>query len=379
MGRCLWNVELVQMDPLSIVTQQPFSFKLPIERFDLNLLPPHARNIGTDAFKDAVVSYFVGQYADKGGTTVVTVDDQEISVQTFELGSSPLEFAIGMLKAGQIKEAVPFLESMAKIDGDNVPLLFNLGIAYSELGQYDEAIIKLKKAVQLDPRHAHAWTGIGIAYQRMGKSEQAIDPMTKAVEADPTDGYSRRNLGAMLLGFNRTEEAIKHLREARRALPHDAQTIFGLATALEDSGNDEELMEADELYTVVIQRWPASDAAEQSRKARTALSHKTLREHAPSGLRMDAVMYITDALKIFAKEGTTRRQQIALEIALKGQSGLDINDPEPKYTLKTLPGNFSGLHLVSIMYAAFRQIDPSMDAGIDLSAEYQTASGAIKK
>ena len=94
---------------------------------------------------------------------------------------------------------------------------------------------------------------------------------------------------------------------------------------------------------------------------------------------MDAVMYITYAIKILTKEGATRRQQIALEIALKGQSGLDINDPEPKYTLKTLPGKSSGLHLFSIMYAAFRQIDPSMDAGIDPSAEYQTAAAAIKK
>jgi tetratricopeptide (TPR) repeat protein len=188
------------------MTQQPFSFKLPIERFDLNLLPPHARNIGTDAFKDAVIAYFVGQYADKSGTTVVTVDDQQISVQTFELGSSPLDFAVGMLKAGQIKEAIPFLESMAKTDGSNVQLLFNLGIAYSELGQYDEAIIRLKKAVQINPLHAHAWTGIGFAYQRMGKSEQAVEPMTKAVEAEPSDGYSRRNLGAMLLGLGRTEE-----------------------------------------------------------------------------------------------------------------------------------------------------------------------------
>jgi tetratricopeptide (TPR) repeat protein len=366
------------MEPLSTMTQQPFSFKLPIERFDLNLLPPLARNIGTDAFKDAVIAYFVGQYADKGGTTVVTVDDQQISVQTFELGSSPLDFAVGMLKAGQIKEAIPFLESMAKTDVSNVQLLFNLGIAYSELGQYDEAIIRLKKAVQINPLHAHAWTGIGIAYQRMGKSEQAVEPMAKAVEAEPSDGYSRRNLGAMLLGLGRTEEAIKHLREARKALPHDPQTIFGLATALEEAGGDSELAEADELYTVVIQRWPASEAAEQSRKTRTKLSHKTLRETAPSGLRMDAVLYITDALKMFAKEGPQRRQQIALEIALKGQSGLDINDPEPKYTLKTLSGKFSGLHLVSIMYAAFRQMDPTMDAGVDLSAEFQAASTAFK-
>ena len=28
-----------------------------------------------------------------------------------------------------------------------------------------------------------------------------------------------------------------------------------------------------------------------------------------------------------------------------------INDPEQKYTLKSLPGNFSGLQLLAIMYA----------------------------
>ena len=51
----------------------------------------------------------------------------------------------------------------------------------------------------------------------------------------------------------------------------------------------------------------------------------------------------------------------------------DINDPEDKYTLKALPGKYSGLHLLAIMYTAFRQIDPTMDTGADFSAEYQAA------
>jgi hypothetical protein len=38
-----------------------------------------------------------------------------------------------------------------------------------------------------------------------------------------------------------------------------------------------------------------------------------------------------------------------------------------------LPGKFSGLHLLAIMYTAFRQIDPTMDTGADFSAEYQAA------
>jgi hypothetical protein len=84
-------------------------------------------------------------------------------------------------------------------------------------------------------------------------------------------------------------------------------------------------------------------------------------------------MYITDAFKTLAEAGATKVQQIALEIALKGQEGLNINDPDAKYTLKTLPGQFSGLQLVSIMYTAFKLIDPTVDAGIDLDAEYKVA------
>lgn len=339
----------------------------------MNLLPPEARAIGTDAFKDAVIAYFTHQYGSKGETAIVVVDDQEITVLTIPRDSDPLEFVMTMLQNGRIKEAVPYLESMTKIEPENAQVLYNLGIAYSELGQYDEAIIRLKKAVQIKPTHAHAWTGIGVAYWRMHKPELALVAMEKAVKAEPSDGYARRNLGAVLVGYQRYPEALEHMREARKALPHDPQTTYGLAMALDRLGGDDNQTEADELYKVVIERWPASPVAEQARQARTRLAHKNMREKGGGGLRPDVMMYIAGALDTFEKDGSSKRQEIAVEIALKGQGGLDIHDPEQKYTLKTLPGKFSGMHLVSIMYAAFKQIDPSLDSGIDLQAEYDAA------
>ena len=45
----------------------------------------------------------------------------------------------------------------------------------------------------------------------------------------------------------------------------------------------------------------------------------------------------------------------------------------PGNTLKALPGSFSGLHLLAIMYTAFRQIDPTTDTGADFGAEYTAA------
>ena len=348
-------------------------FKIPLHRFDTNLLPVDARQVGTEAFKAAVLIHFAAEYAAQGQTAMVTVDDQDITVMAFPAEASALDFVMPMLKAGKIAEAVPYLESLTKSAPANAAVLYNLGISYSELGQYDEAIIRLKRAVQLDPGHAHAWVGIGTAYHRMRKPELALEAFEKSVEADPNDGYTRRNLGGMLIGFKRIDEALMHLRKALDLLPDDPQAIFGLATALEEVGTDVADEEADALYLRFITEHPKSPMVEQAEKTRTAFAHKRLKSSAVGGFRPDVMMYVSGALRTFNEVGAQKRQMIALEIAMLGRSGLDINDPDDKYTLKALPGKFSGLHLLAIMYTAFRQIDPTMDTGADFSAEYQAA------
>jgi hypothetical protein len=94
---------------------------------------------------------------------------------------------------------------------------------------------------------------------------------------------------------------------------------------------------------------------------------------------MDAAMYCLAAMEIFAREGSEARQRITFEIALLGRSGLDINDPTPKYSLSGLSGKYSGLQLVSYMYVGFKQIDPCTDTGIDLSKEYEAAKSLFSK
>ena len=164
-----------------------------------------------------------------------------------------------------------------------------------------------------------------------------------------------------------------HLRRALDLLPDDPQAIFGLATALEDLGNREAEVEADGLYLRFIEEHPNSPMVGQAEKARTAFAHKRLKSSSVGGFRPDVMMYVSSALQTFKRLGPQKRQAIALEIAMLGRNGLDINDPTDKYTLKALPGKFSGLHLLAIMYTAFRQIDPTMDTGADFAAEYEAA------
>lgn len=348
-------------------------FKIPLHRFDVNLLPPEARQVGTEAFKTAVMLHFAAEYAAQGQTVLVTVDDSEITVMAFPAEATALDFVLPMLHAGKVAEAVPYLESLTKSAPANAAVLYNLGIAYSELGQFDEAIIRLKRAVQLDPDYAHAWVGIGNAYYRMHKPEQALQAFEKAVELNPDDGYTHRNLGGILIASKRNDEALIHLRKALKLMPDDPQSIFGLAIALEEVGTDDADEEADALFLRLIQEHPTSPMVEQAEKARTAFGNKRLKSNSVGGFRPDVMMYIAGALKTFKKLGPKKRHEIAVEIALLGRSGLDINDPTDKYKLKTLPGKFTGLHLLAIMYTAFRQIDPTMDTGADFSAEYRAA------
>jgi len=88
---------------------------------------------------------------------------------------------------------------------------------------------------------------------------------------------------------------------------------------------------------------------------------------------MDAVMYCLDALKIFAKMKKSEIDKIALEIALAGRSGFDPNDSARKHTLRSLPGNYSGLHMLCLMYVAFKLTSPEYDIRFDLSKEYAAA------
>ena len=291
-------------------------YKIALHRFDVNLLPADARQVGTERFKTAVILHFAMEYAAQGQTALVIVDEDQITVMAFPAEATALEFVLPMLKAGRISEAVPYLESLAHSAPANAHVLYNLGISYNELGQFDEAIIRLKRAVQLDPGHAHAWVGIGNAYHRMRKPEQALEAFEKAVQADPEDGYTRRNLGGMLIMFKRTGEAVAHLRKALVLLPDDPQSIFGLATALEDIGTDEADQEADALYKRFIAEHPNATMVELAEKSRTAFAHKRLKAGAPDGLRRDVMLFIEGAtLAHHTGDRDAKRAEVAAALA----------------------------------------------------------------
>jgi hypothetical protein len=97
------------------------------------------------------------------------------------------------------------------------------------------------------------------------------------------------------------------------------------------------------------------------------------------GDQTDAYRFCLDALRRF--EGKRRDEVLAVasEIGLLGMRGIDHESPEKRYSLAAWPGEqFSGLHLLCLMYVGFKIVDPKVDTGLDFASVYDMAFEAHK-
>ena len=244
-------------------------------------------------------------------------------------------------------------------------------MAYSDLGKLDQAVTHLQRALSIEKRMVNARVALGVAYSRQKKHDKASVVLKQAVLEDPDNGYALRNLGAVLMQLGRDkEDAVRYLKRATELLPEDQQAWYGLAGAQMETGDT---ASADESFIKVIEIQPFSPIAGTAKEMRSRIAQQNFRKASVSGLRMDAVMYCLAALKKFADMTPAQVQGVGFEIATLGMNGIDVNDPQSKYRLRTLPGTFTGSQLLCYEYAAFKQFAPELDIGFDVSKEYEEA------
>jgi tetratricopeptide (TPR) repeat protein len=251
-----------------------------------------------------------------------------------------------------------------------------LGMAYSDVGQFDRSIELLNRLLQHEPKNVNGRVALGVALMRNNQEARALQELKASVQDDPDNSWAHRNLGALLAKAGKLEDALPHMRKAAELNPDDQRAWYGLGQVLEEIGKREE---ADNAYRKTVDLDEFTDVAELARQARSRIAQKTFRSVTPQMERMDAVMYLLGALEKFEGMPPEEIQQVGFEIAMLGTKGLDVNDPTPKYQIRTLPGTFSGLHLVCYEYAAFKEFAPEMDIGFDLSAEYRSARALFQK
>lgn len=353
---------------------EEFSYTLAFTDVDPALLPADARVPGTSAFRAALQVYLEGQYREFGGRVQLLVDDTRRQVEVRwspdPAGPDPEAVALDLLRRREYTRAIPVLELLRRHQPGIPAHPYNLGMAYSDLGQTERAQGLLREALRLDPGDVNALVALGVAQVRGDDSAAAVETLREAVGKAPDNPWAHRNLGGCLLKLGRSAEAEPHLRRAVELQPGDQQALVGLGQALEGLGR---LADADECYTRAIAADPTSPLADRAKEARTALAQRSFREKTGGGERPDAVMYLVGGLEAFERMTRQQVQRIALEIAALGTRGIDPNDPAQKYTLTSLPGKYSGLQLMCLMFLAFKQIAPDHDVRFDLSREYATA------
>ncbi len=277
--------------------------------------------------------------------------------------------AMKELQQGNYSDGMVILEKMLENDPGNIDILYNLGMCYSEIGMVNKSIEVLKKCTNLNPKFPNALVALGFSYNRAGDDEKAMDMLQKALELEPDNYYALKNIGALYNKRGEPDRAIDTFKKANELMPNMPEVWLGQAQAYElkkdfDTATD---------YYKKAKSPGVPDVIE--RKAIEGLNRIAMAQLKQEGQddRADAIMYCLSAIELFANTSQDKVKVIAFEIAMLGKGGLSINDPEKKYTLKSLDGEFTGLQLVCYMFVGFKIVDKNLPPVADLENEYQQA------
>jgi tetratricopeptide (TPR) repeat protein len=117
-----------------------------------------------------------------------------------------------------------------------VPLL-NAGIAMLYLQKLPEAEDVLQQAAKIDPNNARAWYAMGLAHLNAGNPKLAIEDLQRVVKIDPNDADAHYFMGSFYLSLNDYAHAKEEYEKALALNPIHASAQFGLARALQRSGD----------------------------------------------------------------------------------------------------------------------------------------------
>ena len=159
----------------------------PLHTFDASLLPSDSPAKGSKDYAAAVHDFLQEQFAGFKGNARIVVSEDSILVEWTPPPSvqDPIEAAVMKLESGETIPAIVMLELLRQTHPDDFRLLYNLGLAYSNLGRPEEARAILNEAVRLSPGHVNARVALGVTYAKEGRNEEAVKILEEAVAAEP--------------------------------------------------------------------------------------------------------------------------------------------------------------------------------------------------
>ena len=365
------------------MSAEPFSFTHAVADFDLAQLPvdPELLLANEAMLNSAIQGFYEEWFSPLGGTSVVLIKEGMVRATWYPSAiyhnnavDQVIRHAVTLINQGDFKGATLLLRAALAHDQGNPGALYNLGMLLSDQGQIPEAIEILLRLVKISPENAHGWTALGVAQGRNHDTVSAITSLQKALEVSPNDGYALRNLGGLLTEQS-PDEALPLLERATRILPKDQRSFFAYANCLQQLG---QTTEAKWAFQKVIEMDRLTPIAEEARKLGSLIAYQALRNSSAGQPLPSVVQYCLDALKKFRDLGDAQSRTVLFEVVMLGRDGLDLSDPEEKYSLRSLSGNFSGLALTALMYTGLKMIDPKVETGVDFSQELAQAKALLE-
>ncbi len=146
-------------------------------------------------------------------------------------------FGVALMNRQQFEKALGKFQRACIIDPDTDTGCLNVGIAFLNMQRFDEARAILNKSAQRDPRDPRVWFNLGLLEKAAGNAEAAIDDFQKTAALDSYDAGTQYFLGLIYSQQQQYDQAIASFRRAISLNPFQVSAEFGLAQALQRTGD----------------------------------------------------------------------------------------------------------------------------------------------
>jgi tetratricopeptide (TPR) repeat protein len=339
-----------------------------ITDYDLSGFPKKYQNIKAEGFKEYLKNYVTEDYGANGLFAKVNIELDTIVIEEDKIAENQANEALRALELGIRQKGKDIFEALYKEYQKNINVLYNLGMLCSDEGDLSRAIRLLSDLVIINPKHIYGWVALAVAYMRSNQINEANNAAQKALELDPNDSYVLRTAGYIASKLE-DSGALHLLHSAVSSNPEDPIALLSLAEHLLNQKKPNERISA--LLLKIIDIAPGSRLAERAQDILRQIAYDEFR--ISEGLNQEVVTCCVDTLIAFKEMSDKEIGGVAVETATIGESGIDIQNTDKLYQLKTLPGQYTGLKVVSIMYCALKHIMPNQDCGFDIESEYKEA------
>jgi tetratricopeptide (TPR) repeat protein len=147
---------------------------------------------------------------------------------------------VALMNQQLTQKAIDQFGAAYKTDSTMVTALLNQGIGFLYLNKMPEAQKAFDEAAEKDPKNPAVWYCLGLADHGQGKSAEAVEHFQKVVELAPDNADAHYFLASSYLELKEFDKAIVEYQKALAINPLHTSSEFGLARALQRSGNPQE-------------------------------------------------------------------------------------------------------------------------------------------